>query len=67
MHSNLIGTDDPSGLGGGDQQAKIDYREKQNRIWYIMFEKPDHCVRLPTMSEFLTVKGKVSLNFTLLN
>jgi hypothetical protein len=42
MHTDLVRPDDPRGLSCNDQKAKIDYREKQHRIRYVMFEKPDH-------------------------
>jgi hypothetical protein len=66
MHPDLACTNYPSGFGGNNQQAKVDYAKKQHRIWYIVLEKPYHRTLPPIMSDFLTAKSKVSLNFTLL-
>jgi len=65
MHANLVRADNPSRLRRDDEQAKVDYREKEDRIGYIMLEKSDHRAGSPNMSDFLTAKGKVSINFTL--
>jgi hypothetical protein len=64
MHPDLVRPDHPRRFGCHDKQTKVDYREKQNRVGNIMFEKPDHGVGSHNMSDFLTAKGKVSINFT---
>ena len=65
MHTDLVRPDHPRRFGCHDKQTKVDYREKQNRVGNIMFEKSDHRAGSPNMSDFLTTKGKVSINFTL--
>jgi hypothetical protein len=64
MHPDLVRPDNPCRFRCDNQKAKVDQREKQDRIGYIMFEKPDHAAGSPNMSDFLTAKGKVSINFT---